>query len=58
MADPTPAELREESRRLREAAQKEANPEVKRQLALRALELAQRAEQIERGSDNNKKASS
>ena len=45
---PTPGQLREESRLLREAARKELNIEVKRSLARRALELAQRAEKIER----------
>ena len=48
MAEPTASELREESRHLRAAACKEINLEIKRTLALRALELAQRAEEIER----------
>ena len=52
MANPTPTELREESHRLREAARKESNIDVKRQLASRALELAQRAERIERDVSN------
>lgn len=57
MSDPTPAELRQESRRLGEAARKEENIEVKRELASRALKCAERAEEIERDS-SNKKASS
>ena len=45
---PRPAQLREESRLLREAARKEQNIEIKRRLASRALELALLAEKIER----------
>lgn len=48
MTELTIEELREEARRLREAARKELNLEVKRQLALRALKLAERAEDLER----------
>ena len=46
----SPAQLREESRNLREAARRETNLEIKRKLAERALELAQLAENIERES--------
>jgi len=45
---PTPAELRQQSRALREAADGETNSESKRKLAIRALALAELAEQIER----------
>lgn len=48
MAEPTAAELREESRRLRAAARKELDSEIKRKLASRALELAERAEELDR----------
>jgi len=44
----TPAELRELSRRSREAAAKEKTPQIKRGLASHALALAQLAERIER----------
>ncbi|HVM79928.1 MAG TPA: hypothetical protein VMU06_12985 [Stellaceae bacterium] len=44
----TPAQLREESRNLRDAARAETNLEIKRALAERALKLAQLAEKIER----------
>ena len=43
------SELREESRRLREAARQEPNVDKKQRLAERALELAQEAERLERG---------
>jgi hypothetical protein len=43
-----PAELREESRRCREAARKASDIELKRSLASRALALALLAEQVER----------
>jgi hypothetical protein len=45
---PTPAELREQSRLYRQAAEKETTVEFKRRLASHALALAQLAEKIER----------
>lgn len=42
-------ELRAEARRLREAIAKVSDPDAKRELASRALELAERAEAILRG---------
>lgn len=39
-------ELRAEARRLRDAVQNVSDPEMKRELATRALELAERAEAI------------
>jgi hypothetical protein len=45
---PTPSELREESRLLRDAAQKEPDPQARQKLAEQAVELAQLVEHIER----------
>jgi hypothetical protein len=45
---PTPSELREKSRVLREAAEKETDRPAKQKLAEQALEFALCAEQIER----------
>ncbi|HXQ53082.1 MAG TPA: hypothetical protein VN802_18465 [Stellaceae bacterium] len=45
---PTPAELRDESRQYRHAAEIETTPEIRRRLANHALVLAQLAEKIER----------
>ena len=45
---PTTANLREESRLCRQAAQEESDPHVKRLWSSHALALAQRAEKIER----------
>ena len=45
---PTPLELRDASRRFREAAKKEAIPRLKQMLASHALALAHLAEKIER----------
>jgi hypothetical protein len=42
-------ELRAEARRLREASDKISDPQVKRELAARAFELAQRAEALANG---------
>jgi hypothetical protein len=45
---PTPAELREESRLCRQAAEEESDPHRKQLWASHALELAQLAEKVER----------
>jgi len=45
---PTTANLREESRLCRQAAQEESDPHVKQLWSSHALALAQRAEKIER----------
>jgi hypothetical protein len=52
---PTPAELREEVRQLREMAAKETDPEKQRSINARALRLAQEAERIEKGRPELKK---
>jgi hypothetical protein len=49
---PSPPELREKSRLLREAADRETNLSTKQKLAERALELAVLAERIERQEGN------
>jgi hypothetical protein len=51
---PTPADLREESRLCRQAAQEEPDPKFKQLWANHALALAQLAEKIER--DDKKRA--
>ena len=45
------AELRAEAQRLRDAAAAASNPELKQELAARALELAVEAEAIERSAE-------
>lgn len=45
---PTPAELREECRRTKEAIAIESVPKIRRQLAQRGFALAQLADKLER----------
>ena len=53
---PTPAEIRKEARRLRDAAEKEEDSKRKRALIARGLELAQLAEQTERDAAKRAKS--
>ncbi len=53
---PTPAEMREQSRRYREGARNAVDVATKRRLAAKALALAQRAEAIERGGESDSSA--
>jgi hypothetical protein len=50
---PTPSEMRDEPRLLREAADEEIHHPTKQKLAARAVELALLAEQIERQERNS-----
>jgi hypothetical protein len=53
---PTPAEMREQSRRYREAARNAVDVATKRRLAGKALALAQLAEAIEREGESDRNA--